>query len=351
MLALVLMAFYQDPKAPDLIPEVIALYTEKKAEKGIENLVATKTKTELGRSEAFRLLFSEFEMGFRQVDKGKFAFLQSIEDEVSNLNHGKTVLKSQLDDVAKGNLLVIPALYSIGKLPIGWFYPGNFSSLKVLQVTGKDSLLVSYRHKFEDESGVVKIRNFPTDRYVDGNPFVVGTGFKLVGTETYQTAIGGSKKVYLYEPISNDELIRASKISIEKFGPKWKQFAEGELAAEKAKKEAEESTAAKMKILDQQKAKAKFNSQQAQARDSIAKLIRGLASYEQRYEDSFKESKESVMDQMQDQAKTYIQGADKRLNAAIKEMEAAKIPEDERIKLVTDAKAAIAKAKKKVGIK
>lgn len=136
-----------------------------------------------------------------------------------------------------------------------------------------------------------------------------------------------------------------------------RQKDEADLAAKKkdqmtkdadAKKQAD---AAAKAVAMAEAAKAKNVQAQTKARDSITKLIRGLASYEQRYEDSFKESKESVMDQMQEQARTYIQGADKRLEAALKEMEAAKIPEDERAKLADEARAAIAKAKKKVGIK
>lgn len=229
--------------------------------------------------------------------------------------------------------------------------PSNF--FKVVQVIGKEKLLgeMQFSYEVQTAQGLQVIRDFKsfdflviikgvdTSGIVDNTAIEITKILKVGATETYPTA-AGTKTVFVLEPFQENKP-KANQAEIDKKNAEILARAK-EIKLKRLALEAEEQKGAQ---------KEKATAAATQARDSIAKLIRGLASYEQRYEDSFKESKESVMDQMQDQAKTYIQGADKRLDAAIKEMEAAKIPEDERIKLVTDAKAAIAKAKKKVGIK
>jgi len=235
-----------------------------------------------------------------------------------------------------------------GTLPSQYF--------KIFQILGKDQMLGHIRFSFTDYGGyngrvviggrdldvLVMVKKLSTEGLADSTLLTVDRIMTVTGTETYQTSFG-TRTVHILEPV----IVPKNKKAKEELAKESAEIAKRTKEIRK-KRKADEAAGAMKDLAKKNQAEA--SAAEANARDSIAKLIRGLESYEQRFEDSFKEPKESVMDQMQEQAKTYIAGADKRLEAAIKEMDSAKMPEGEKTKLVDQAKAAIAKAKKKVGL-
>lgn len=345
---LLLVTAFQQEKF-DSIPDLVAKESIKQGKEAWKYYQETKNEKKLSGFEQLATLSNSGPRAIRKDKDGVFKFSTKAPEGLKTRAEMNERILHNLEEFANGNLLYAPEMNFFTDQAIGYLGGSTYESCKVLQVIGKGTMLISIRQKiFKDISfTTLMVKGVDTTKFVDGEDFYYDMLFAVVGTQSYTTALGSSKKVHVLEVVSQEEMKLAAEKVKKEFGVFWQKEKQEEQKtkelADQMEKEAERNRMEKKKDSESKAAIKK-------GRESATKLIKGLENYAKRFKEASKETNESVANQMRSQALTYIGNGDKRLAEAIKDVQASGLSEEEKNKLINDARDALKSAKKTVGL-
>jgi hypothetical protein len=351
----IFLIVFQDINRP--VGDVLAKSTITDAVEGLNYWNENKNNPSLTDGEKLGFLIGTSAYKIKKNKAGVFEFIKTGRQDIKSRDELNEGIEKNLNLLANGDLLYGQPLlvFTVGNY--GSLGGSSYTSCKVLQIVDKTTMLLTASIKSfrETEYHTFFVRGINTSSFVDGSDFYYDIIFVITGTQTYTTALGVTKKVYVLEAANQETLSYAADKVKEGFGPVWKKELE-KLNAEIDQKKEMENKKKQTMIENKKKAEEdakrnKINAANLKAKDLTSKLAAGLTSYTKRYDDSFNESNPKLADQMQAQAITYIQNGDKRLAEAVKAVKESTLPEDEKTALIKQATDALATAKKKVGVR
>jgi hypothetical protein len=145
--------------------------------------------------------------GNREIIRFQFSSKEARQQSVDELTEKVDQLKKDIKSIDKREAVVFPSLSA--RMEVGDFGVFFGNKIYVLQIIDSKTMRAELR---DPRVGInkninVMVRDLPTSGMVDDQAFACETVFEVTGTETYNTAIGGTQTVFVLKPLDTDPIV------------------------------------------------------------------------------------------------------------------------------------------------
>jgi hypothetical protein len=145
--------------------------------------------------------------GNREIIRFQFSSKEAREESVKELTEKVDQLTKDIKSIDEREAVVFPSLSA--RMQVGDF--GGFfgNKIYVLQIIDSKTMRAELRDPRvgTNKNINVMVRGLPTSGMVDNQAFACETVFEVTGTETYNTAIGGTQTVFVLKPLDTDPIV------------------------------------------------------------------------------------------------------------------------------------------------
>jgi hypothetical protein len=145
--------------------------------------------------------------GTQEVPRYQFSSKDAREEAVKELTAKVEQLTQEIKSIDKRESVVFPKLSANMKVgDFGIFFGNKIRVSQIIDTKTMRAELVDPRVGVNKRINVM-VRGMSTSGMVDDQTFACDTVFEVTGTETYNTAIGGTQTVFVLKPLDTDPIV------------------------------------------------------------------------------------------------------------------------------------------------